>query len=714
MSKAANRLGQESSPYLRQHANNPVDWFPWSEEALAKARNEDKPIFLSIGYSTCHWCHVMAHESFEDEATAKLMNEGFVNIKLDREERPDLDEIYMEAVQLMTRHGGWPLSVFLTPDLKPFFGGTYFPPESKYGQPGFKDVLTAVQRYYRENKDELEARAAEIADALLNRNAGMSLAAVEAAASGAVQSVDGLAERLLLKYDELQTELYSEADKTNGGYGGAPKFPQPSKIEAQLFSREKTHQAQALLTLEKIACGGITDQLGGGVARYSVDSRWLVPHFEKMLYDNAQLLPLFAAGAAMSEATNPERSELFSDVAHQIFDYLERDLKDQSSGLYYSAEDADSEGEEGRFYVFFQDEFDEAFGDDLKLREFARAYYKVTDAGNFEGSNILTIPASKSEFAKVSEIDVSQLNENISRARKKLFEARSKRERPGLDTKCLLSWNALAVVGLLRAGLYLNETRFVERGLSLLSSLLSTFKYRNNYFHTKNSDGVKIVAFLDDVGILLQAVAEATLLTGSKALVNEARELARYIYDHYVDEEHGILYFAQKDAAHFVRPHKPEDSVIYSAQSAIFGALQSLLAWLEAKGPSDVLDAEEKKRWEALSLLCISNVSALADAAPQACAKFLHTVKWFEKMNLVSAEAAAGAVGLEPIARMTSSLVRSAHQVSVAQRSNEMFSLEHLAEFAKVPGELSVKYSLCNRSGCQLPTAKVDEILVML
>lgn len=327
-----NKLASEVSPYLLQHKNNPVNWFPWGKEALEKAKSIEKPILLSIGYSSCHWCHVMAHESFEDEETAELMNELFINIKIDREERPELDEIYLQAVQIMSGHGGWPLTVFLTPELKPFFGGTYFPLEANFGQPSFKDVLIAVSNFFNKSKQDVYTKSEQIHSYLKSFSHETSQLKLEELLEDKNLNIQKIAQKLISNYNDLLTILESDMDKTNGGFGHAPKFPQPSKLSTFLFSENPSHVQHAIFSLVQICRGGITDQIGGGIARYSVDEKWLVPHFEKMLYDNAQILPLLAA--ASIKALNTENSNLLRSYAYGIYTYLERDLKSLNSGLY--------------------------------------------------------------------------------------------------------------------------------------------------------------------------------------------------------------------------------------------------------------------------------------------------------------------------------------------------------------------------------------------
>src|SRR6266705_3403679 len=398
-----NRLARETSPYLRQHARNPVDWYPWSEEALERARAEDKPIFLSIGYSACHWCHVMERESFESDEIAAVMNERFVSIKVDREERPDLDEIYMAATQMLTGQGGWPNSLFLTPDRKPFFAGTYFPPAARHGRPGFADVLVAASDAYRSRRDDVTRMAGEVA-AQITRLSEMSLSTQLPAASILNRAFGELAGRF---------------DNQEGGFGGAPKFPHSMDVSFLLRYHRRTGNPEAMrmavLSLDKMARGGMYDQIGGGFHRYSVDARWLVPHFEKMLYDNALLSRLYLHVYQLT------RDEAAHRVAEETLNYVMREMTDTNGG-FYSTQDADSEGEEGKFFVWSLKEISDALG--TEDSELFCAYFNVTEEGNFEGHNILKLIASLEDVAKRLGVETGRLSEVIERGRRMLFEIR--------------------------------------------------------------------------------------------------------------------------------------------------------------------------------------------------------------------------------------------------------------------------------------------------
>src|SRR6266849_1162958 len=409
-----NRLINETSPYLLQHAHNPVDWFPWGEEAFALARREQKPVLLSIGYSACHWCHVMEHESFENEAIAKLMNDNFVNIKVDREGRPDLDQIYMNAVQMMTQHGGWPMTVFLTPDAVPFYAGTYFPPADRYNMPGFPRVLISVADAFRERPDDV-GQTAESVLAELKR------------ATALVESNEVLTTELL---DAAYRGIIKSYDSTNGGFGGAPKFPPAMTLEFLLHTFYRTGNPQALEivqhTCRKMAAGGIYDHLGGGFHRYSTDARWLVPHFEKMLYDNA-LLTL-----AYLEAFQATGESFFREIVEETLDYVLREMT-SLEGPFFSTQDADSEGVEGKFYVWSAAEIEDMLGKDLA--DLFGEVYDVTSGGNWEGHNILNQTKTLDQYARLRKVSEAELRDSLAQAKRKLLDARNRRVWPGRDEK---------------------------------------------------------------------------------------------------------------------------------------------------------------------------------------------------------------------------------------------------------------------------------------
>ena len=470
-----NRLAQEKSPYLLQHAGNPVDWYPWGEEAFARARTLDKPIFLSIGYSTCHWCHVMAHESFENDTVAAIMNELFVNIKLDREERPDVDQIYMRAVQALTRSGGgWPLSVFLTPDRKPFFGGTYFPPEDRYGRAGFPSVLRQVSEAYRTRQEDIVRVTDQIAAFLAE----------------VPQAADDLPPDSLLQVSFKQN--LESFDRTWGGFGGAPKFPRSMALSflMRYYKRSDAPQALAMVTrtLDGMANGGMYDHLGGGFHRYSTDERWLVPHFEKMLYDNALLARTYL------EAYQLTGRERYAAVAREIFGYLMREMRAPGGGLY-SAQDADSEGEEGKFYVWSRSEVDSVLGDHA---EFFCACYDVTSGGNFEGANILWTPNDLAKVAAASHLSPTEAQARLAADRARLLSVRGGRIWPHRDEKVLSAWNGLAL-GAFAFGYQVLGDPALLKAAGDIASFLESEMWDGRTLKARWADGeVRYDGYLDD------------------------------------------------------------------------------------------------------------------------------------------------------------------------------------------------------------------------
>jgi len=531
-----NRLAQETSPYLRQHADNPVDWYGWGEAAFAKARAEDKPILLSVGYSACHWCHVMAHESFEDEATAKLMNEHFVNVKVDREERPDVDAVYMSAVQAMTGHGGWPMTVVMTPEGKPFFGGTYFPSEDRYGQPSFKRVLTSLADAWQNRRNEV-LESAQSATQYLQRLSDLG-------GEGELES-DILTEAV--------TTLMSRFDPRHGGFGAAPKFPPHSTLRflLQRPANETLSRQMAETTLQKMALGGIYDHLGGGFARYSVDAIWLVPHFEKMLYDNAQLVQRYA------EAYQLTHKPLYRQVVEETLAWVTREMTSDEGG-FYSALDADSEGEEGKFYVWTEAEVDALLGDDAPL---AKAYFDVSSTGNFEGKSILNPKQSAEEVAKQFDLSLDELAERVTHIKRVLFEERETRIRPGLDDKVLTSWNGLMLAAFADAGRVLGRQDYLDIATENAEFVRDKLYQDGRFLHSYKDGAAKITGLLEDYtyyGLGLLALHRATL---DEQWFLWALELADTITRHFHDAEKGGFFSTPDDGESLIiRPKNYFDS----------------------------------------------------------------------------------------------------------------------------------------------------------
>jgi uncharacterized protein YyaL (SSP411 family) len=523
----ANQLAHETSPYLLQHKDNPVDWYPWGDEALGRARRENKPLLVSIGYSACHWCHVMERESFEDEATAAVMNESFVCIKVDREERPDVDAIYMDAVQAMTGHGGWPLNAFLTPDGVPFYAGTYYPPEPRHGLPSWRNVLDAIANAWETQREEIVDSSRGIVTRLQ--------------ATAALQAPD--AELAPATLDGAVTTLKRSYDAEYGGWGGAPKFPSASTIE---FLLRRGERQMALHTLRRMAGGGIYDQIGGGFARYSVDARWIVPHFEKMLYDNALLV------RAYLHAFQVSGEPLFERVCRETLDWALRELQ-QPEGGFASALDADSEGVEGKFYVWRLDEVRAAL--DPELADTAIAHFGMTEEGNFEGANI--------------PVRATPDPERIDEIKATLLAAREQRVRPGLDDKRLTAWNALMISALADAGAALGEPRYRDAAVATAQFILRDLRADGRLLRTYNQGRAHLNAYLEDHAFLLEALLTLYEATFDPRWFDEARALADEILDRFADPERGGFFSTANDhEALIVRRKELEDTPIPSGSSA--------------------------------------------------------------------------------------------------------------------------------------------------
>jgi uncharacterized protein len=566
-----NRLANETSPYLLQHKDNPVEWYPWGEEALQRAREEDKPIFLSIGYSACHWCHVMEHESFEDERIAEMMNKKFVCIKVDREERPDLDQIYMNAVQLMTGHGGWPMSVFLTPDLKPFYGGTYWPPTASRGMPGFDQVIMAVDDAWK-NRREQALQGADQLTAELEQ-------LTRKGADGADAPLD---EKLLHAAVHALERMY---DPIYGGFGQAPKFPHPFELQLVLRWWKRSGNDRwwdiVRLSLDKMASGGMYDHLGGGFARYSVDARWLVPHFEKMLYDNALLAEVYL------EAFLASGEPRYRQVVAETLDYLLRDMTDPAGG-FYSAEDADSEGEEGKFYVWTPDEVRNVIGE--AATETFCGVYDVTDSGNFEGKNILNLHKTIEQQAKLMIRDPVDLASELKTSRQKLLAARSRRVRPGRDDKVLVNWNALAIDAFARAGAALDEERYVDAARKAADFILAEMRDADGrLLHTWRGGTAKLAAYLDDYSTLADALVSLYEATFDETYIAAAIEVIDVVLARFgSDGEHGFYFTADDHEQLLTRNRDFTDNATPGGNSM---AAMALLRLGKLLGRGDYLDA---------------------------------------------------------------------------------------------------------------------------
>jgi uncharacterized protein len=568
-----NRLANESSPYLLQHAHNPVDWYPWGDEAIKKARDEDKPILVSIGYSACHWCHVMERESFEDPETAAIMNRLFVNIKIDREERPDLDHIYMDAVQAITGNGGWPLNVFLTPEGKPFYGGTYFPPVNLQTRPSWKSLLQSISTAFHEKRTEIEEQANNLTNHIASAGIGMI--------------PDNPQQFLKEDIKTIYEQLIKTADRLNGGFGQAPKFPQTFSIRFLLqyyfYTGTKEALDLACLSLDKMIYGGIYDQIGGGFARYSTDSQWLAPHFEKMLYDNALLI------SVMSEAFQMTGKPQYEKAIRETMEFIQNELMSPNMG-FFSALDADSEGEEGKFYIWRINEISEILGEESGTFS---DFYDVSERGNWEGKNIL----------RVRNPDIKIPKEKEQEWKKKLLTVRNRRIRPSLDDKILSGWNALMITACCKAYSALGELKYRELAVDSMTFLEDKMKGEGIfYFYHSYKEGKKsmeewkygstgattIPAFLDDYAFLIEAYIQLQEITGEVSYLIRAKELSDWVIENFSEEETGYFYYThsgQNDV--IVRKREVYDGATASGNSVMAASLLYL---------GTVFDLEEWKQ----------------------------------------------------------------------------------------------------------------------
>ncbi len=601
-----NALIHETSPYLLQHAHNPVNWFPWGEEALQKAAKEDKPILVSIGYSACHWCHVMEHESFEDEKTAAMMNEHFINIKIDREERPDLDHIYMDAVQSLTGSGGWPLNVFLTPDRHPFYGGTYFPPRPVMNRASWTDVLKAVAEAFQNKRSDIEQQAKSITQHLSQAN--------DFGKSAGDHNFN------IAQMDIACANLMQQSDQEWGGFGAAPKFPQTFSIQFLLKyfattpsgqeqdEQRKTALQQACLSLDKMIDGGIYDQLGGGFARYSTDREWLAPHFEKMLYDNALLITV------LSEAYQVTGREKYSKVIEETIDFIKRELMHPSSG-FYAALDADSEGVEGKFYVWTAQEIQELLGKDAAIFS---AYYDVSEEGNWEHTNILRVLRPVEEIAETFQHPVNEINQILDRCRSKLMAVRDKRIRPGLDDKIILSWNALMNTALSKAFQATAEESYKELAIANMAFLLKAFDPDNTgLHHVWKNDSAKHPAFLDDYAYLVQALLQLYRVTADAGYLEAARRYCETTIEAFSEPEGYFYYTAENQQDVIVRKKEVYDGATPSGNAVM------------ARNLLELGIIFNKSEWQQRAYKMVSGLSTVAIKYPTSFGVWLDVLHQF-------------------------------------------------------------------------------------
>jgi len=602
-----NRLQHENSPYLLQHQDNPVDWWPWCAEAFELACEEDKPVFLSIGYSACHWCHVMERESFEDPSIAAFLNDHFVSIKVDREERPDIDQIYMQAVMALTSRGGWPLNVFLTPQQDFFYGGTYWPPAQTRGMPGFDQVLRSVLDAYQQRRDQVDEQSRQVTQHLQQVFTIPAPHGVSVGASTLEQAV---------------VAMHRVFDATRGGFGSAPKFPHPMELTLLIRLLDSGHSAVApyraqmgemvQVTLHQMARGGLFDQLGGGFARYSVDDRWLVPHFEKMLYDNAQLASVYL------EAFATTGDSFYEQVTRQTLDYLLRDMLDDGGG-FHSAEDADSEGVEGKFYVWDQAEIEAILGREVAER-FCQVY-GVSATGNFEGQNILNLAQPVAAYAVEFGMSESDLRDELQEARSQLLSVRSQRVRPGKDDKVLVSWNGLAIDAFASAGRVLGEPRYLAAARGAAEFILDQLFDGQHLLHTWRHGQAKLAGFLDDYACLINGLVSLHQADLDPRWVDEASTLAESMIQRFADPAGGFFFTASDQETLIVRTKDQQDGSVPSGNSMAATALLRLGRLLG------------KDEWVEMAANTIQLAAGLLEQAPTAASQMLVAFEWWQRLN---------------------------------------------------------------------------------
>ncbi len=673
-----NRLAGETSPYLLQHRYNPVDWYPWGEEALARARAEDRPILLSVGYSACHWCHVMERESFEDAETAALMNEHFVNIKVDREERPDVDAIYMQAVQAMTGHGGWPMTVFLTPDGVPFYGGTYFPPADRHGLPSFRRVLRSMAELYREQRGRVQEAGRELLEHLRQ--------AERLQAGGELLTGEVL--------HQAFRQLRAEFDPRHGGLGRAPKFPQPMTWDFVLRYWRRTGDPDALamvrLTLDRMARGGMYDQLGGGFHRYAVDTAWLVPHFEKMLYDQSQLALLYLhAWLATGEAE-------YRRIAEETLDYVVREMTDPAGG-FYSTQDADSEGEEGKFFLWTEDELRAALGPD-EARAAAR-YWGVADGPNFEhGRNILFVPRERGEVAAALGLAPERLDEVLARARRALFAARERRVRPGRDEKVLAGWNGMMLRAFAEAARVLGRADYREIAERNAGFLLAALRPAGRLLRTWKAGQAKLLGYLEDHAMVADGLLGLYQGTLERRWLAAARELADAMLALFWDPGSEAFFDTGSDHERLVvRPRSLFDAAVPCGASIAADVLLRL-AVLTGEG-----------RYERTALAAIRPVAPLAARHPSGFGRFLAALDFHlgPPVEVAVVWAAGGRAAADPLLREVFSRYLPTGILAGAAEGQA----DGLALLAgkTAHGGRPTAY-VCERYACQAPTTDPAEL----
>ena len=668
-----NNLIHETSPYLLQHAENPVNWYGWNDEALQKAKDENKPIFLSVGYSACHWCHVMAHESFENNDVAEFMNENFVNIKVDREERPDIDDIYQKACQITTGQGGWPLSVFLTPDQKPFYVGTYFPVLDSYGRPGFGSICRQLAQAWKEKPKDIEKSAESFIHALHKTEK---------------ITVPTKLEQTLL--DEAAMNLFQLGDPTYGGFGSAPKFPNAANISflfryAKMANLPKFNEF-ALKTLNKMAKGGIFDQIGGGFHRYSTDTKWLVPHFEKMLYDNA-LMPV-----NYCEAYQITKDPFYLDILQKTLDFVLREMT-SSEGGFYSAYDADSEGVEGKFYVWTKREIKEILGDDADL---FCLYFDVTDGGNWEGNSILCNNLNPSTVAFNFGISEQKVHEIINSCSKKLLQVRSKRITPGLDDKVLVSWNSLMITAFAKGYRVTNDVRYLNAAKNCISFIEKNLFVDGKLLRTYKNGIAKINGYLEDYSYFVNALLDVFEIEPNSKYLKLALTLGNHLIDHFWDSENNSFFMTSDDHEKLIiRPKSNYDLSLPSGNSVSSFVMLRLYHLSQEQSFLDI------------AIKIMESQAQIAAENPFGFGYLLNTLSlYLEKpieITVINSE------NSELCKSLLRNYLPNSFIVTI-QNSDQLASLSEYPFFSGKSFEEKTSVFICKNFSCSLPLHTLDEV----
>jgi uncharacterized protein len=682
--KHTNRLAKETSPYLLQHQHNTVDWYPWGEEALQRSKTEDKPILVSIGYSSCHWCHVMERESFEDVSTADIMNRNFINIKIDREERPDLDHIYMDSVQAMTGSGGWPLNVFLTPALQPFYGGTYFPPVRAYNRASWKETLHGVAQAFRNRRDEIEEQASNLTAHLQNANSF---------GTEKILQMNIPVDELFQKdnAEQMVDAIMKQADTEWGGFGRAPKFPQTFTIRFLLqhyhFSGHEEALKQACISLDKMCMGGIYDHVGGGFARYSTDAEWLAPHFEKMLYDNALLV------IALSEAYQLTKNEFYKNTITETLEFIDREMTSAEDG-FYSALDADSEGVEGKYYTWSKSEIEEVLKTDAPL--FCELF-DVNENGNWEHVNIPRLLIPVDEVCRNKHLNFSETESFIYSCKQKLLAVRNKRIRPLLDDKILLSWNALMNKAYSKAFMATGNEAFRNKAIANINFLVNAFAKKDNLlFHTYKNGVAKHAAFLDDYAFLIQALIALQEITSDTSYLKRAHKFTQTVIQHFSEPESGYFYYTAEG----------EENIIVRKKEVYDGATPSGNAVMATNLYYLGVIFDEKK-WQEQS---VRMLGALQQAVVRYPVSFgvwgMHLYNLLQGFN----EVAVVGNGFEKGRDEVNNKYHPNKIIQCAKDSFEEFPL--LA--GKTPSGETPNFYLCANYSCKAPVSEIEEFLRIL